>query len=792
LASDIQRHLANEPVVARPPSAGYRFQKAVRRHKLTFAASGAVALALALGIVASTWQAVRATRLRHVAEKAQASARGEARRADQNAATAARRAHEADEAREKEAHLRHEAQVQAYAADMSLVQQALALNNLSRAGDLLQRHRRKPGEPDLRGWEWRYLWQQCQSDPHFTLSKTEHGRLRSLAVSRDGKWLAVAGPDGPGVGKVTLWDLWTRKEIQPLSAGNGLVQVAFSPSEPLLAFSVDATDVATTVRSYSVRFWDGAARKRLALELPLDTQCGRLNFSADGQTLVTCTRGEVSLWRVRDGEKLFSYSAAHVNSEENGAAFAAAGDLSVAAYATKPDATIHVIDLATRQERWSKPAAEEEVLALAISPDGRILASGAGYAESAIRLWDVATGNELRQLEGHHSFVMALVFWPDGKTLASASGDQTIRLWDVSDVTHPRVLNVLRGHRDEVWGLALLPGNETLVSYGKDGSVLLWEIALQKRQPTEVQLPEKFAAWRFGQDGKSVLTLGQQRQVAQWSGEDFLSKEPSIEIGMSLVRSKSNWGHWPALFSQDGRWLAVGSTNGLLEVWDLLNRRLFRHFNHATEEAFPWAFLADGKRLVASQPNDFLHEWDLTTGEEISSWPGAGNMTSLAFSPDEQWCLMFSPGVLREMATGHETSLGNPTTVWAAFSATFSLDGKIIAAAGSDGSGLLWDMATRRELKPVGGLLNGLQSVTFSPDGKRLATGSAGREAIKLWNVETLEELLTLPCNGSMFGSTAFSPDGNILGSMNYQGVLHLWRAPSWEEIKQAEAAGAH
>src|ERR1017187_908767 len=62
LAMDLQRHLHDEPVVARPPGAGARLRKMARRHKLAFAAATAVALALSLGIVGSTWQAVRARR----------------------------------------------------------------------------------------------------------------------------------------------------------------------------------------------------------------------------------------------------------------------------------------------------------------------------------------------------------------------------------------------------------------------------------------------------------------------------------------------------------------------------------------------------------------------------------------------------------------------------------------------------------------------------------------------------------------------------------------------------------
>src|SRR5215831_11930008 len=62
LASDVQRHLNNEPVHARPPGKFYEFQKTVRRHKFGFAAAAAIILVLAAGAIVSTWQAVRATR----------------------------------------------------------------------------------------------------------------------------------------------------------------------------------------------------------------------------------------------------------------------------------------------------------------------------------------------------------------------------------------------------------------------------------------------------------------------------------------------------------------------------------------------------------------------------------------------------------------------------------------------------------------------------------------------------------------------------------------------------------
>jgi len=62
---------------------------------------------------------------------------------------------------------------------------------------------------------------------------------------------------------------------------------------------------------------------------------------------------------------------------------------------------------------------------------------------------------------------------------------------------------------------------------------------------------------------------------------------------------------------------------------------------------------------------------------------------------------------------------------------------------------------------------------------------------VKLWDIQSLQELVTLRGEGSSFSQTRFSPDGNLLGTMNYRGLLHVWCAPSWGEIEAAEQADA-
>src|SRR5207244_1410844 len=108
------------------------------------------------------------TRLRQIAELAEASEAAERRKAD------------AEKLRAERGEL--EARQREYASDMNLAQTALDVNNLGRARDLLARHRPRDGQSDLRGWEWRLLWKQCQSDELRVLVR-QPDRITALALS---------------------------------------------------------------------------------------------------------------------------------------------------------------------------------------------------------------------------------------------------------------------------------------------------------------------------------------------------------------------------------------------------------------------------------------------------------------------------------------------------------------------------------------------------------------------------------------------------------------------------------
>ena len=110
----------------------------------------------------------------------------------------------------------------------------------------------------------------------------------------------------------------------------------------------------------------------------------------------------------------------------------------------------------------------------------------------------------------------------------------------------------------------------------------------------------------------------------------------------------------------------------------------------------------------------------------------------------------------------------------------------MVAVPSGEGFTVLFDARTGAEVGMFDGSLLGNHSAAFSPDSQRLAIGSDGMEAVTVWDTNLAQELLSLEGQGSGFRRTAFSPDGRLLGSQGEKG-LHLWRAPTWEEIAAIE-----
>jgi WD40 repeat protein len=437
------------------------------------------------------------------------------------------------------------------------------------------------------------------------------------------------------------------------------------------------------------------------------------------------------------------------------------------------------------KELWSAVASKQFITALAFSPDGKTLASAAGVGESDIRLWDVATGKEIGRLEGHSRWVGSLLFWPDGKKLASCSADQTIRIWDLDS---RQCLDVLHGHRLEVWRLALLPDNRTLVSGSKDGAVCVWGTSVTHPRKPRIAIPDEVMDWCFSPDSQSVLTLNPQGQVKRWTGVDFQQSELLLAIATNVVLNRYDRSY--SGFSGGGRFLALGANDGTVSVWDLSRRVLRCQFKPADGRSDPFKFLDQGSRLIVWHAADNrFYEWDLEANREIQTWPAPVRFQGLGVSSDERLAVAvgFEGEVLcRDLQNHSSTNL--PLDALEGWTADFSADGTALVISSALGYARVWRTATWREEATLRGFLNAVDQAVFSPGNQRLVTsGSHPDDEVKLWSGDTRQELLTLEGAGHEANLTTVSPDSNIIGAMSGDGILSLWRAPSWAEINAAE-----
>ena len=762
-----------------------------RRMRLT----RAIAAGLLVGLAGVSWIAWRAVR----AEKQQARLRASAEFHEQKS------------------------QRLAYASDLNALQGALDRDNLGRARVLLDRQRPAAGATDLRGWEWRYLWQFCQSGAQKILKAPTPQEVSAISISADGTWAAVGTAEK---GQLSLHHLKTGEKLElPTPAGDLCIAV-FSPTEPLLAFggrplgwgTTTGPAMATEVRA--VQIWD-LQQRRVIRSLPITGACAGLAFSADGRTLVIGdaaenNQGEISRWRVVDGAKLSTIPAL-ISPGTFSQVFAVTPDASTVAFTPAQSATgtqseIRVVDLTSGQLKWQQTIRENRILCLAFSPDGQRLASGVGTADSKIYLWETASGREIGRLEGQRGWTGGVQFLADGKHLLSASADQVIRLWDLETRT---IVRAFRGHQTEVRTFALAPDQQSFVSGCKDGSAYLWNLNEDRAAATHGKISSgpsaenKYNAWTFSADSRALVTLANDGRLTRWEGRNFDQPTPLLPLDLGRKGPDdlgySWWVFDNSVFDGARPRLALVTPAGQVQVWDWSLRQRVREWpaNADQGQASVSRFSADGQTLVLStfHPTTRAYhyrEWAIATGQEIRAiaLPPAkpGSQRFLAHAPGANELLIVSTEDNESMRYDFAAARFIPTTslhLQQSNRPQFSVDGRYLFAPSAMGEVRVFDATTLQETAKLRGFMFGAHSVGFAPDGQRLVTGSTAQESITIWDQGNYERLLTFPTTDSGLNSTGFSPDGNVLVGRSGAGNVFFWRAPTFEEIAQAEVASA-
>jgi uncharacterized delta-60 repeat protein len=618
-----------------------------------------------------------------------------------------------------------------YASHMNLAQQAWEKTDIARVMELLEGQLPKPGQADLRSFEWYYLWQLCHSEL-FTLQHTDP--VQSIAFSPDGKILAVGtGTESKlqpqffaNTGMVKLWDINTRQEMATFE---GHMSNVFS-----IAFSPDGKTLATGSSDRTVKLWDIPTGQELATLTGHAGAVFFVSFSPDGKTLATGS------W----------------------------------------DNTVKLWDVAKRQEVGTLEEHTGRVFSVSFSPDGKTLATSSD--DTTIKLWDVDRKREVATLMGHTRPVSSVSFSPDGKTLATGSWDKTVKLWDVA---RQREVATFKGNASLV---AFSPDGKTLVTGFLGSSVKLLDVAGQREVATFKGHMEPIVSVTFSPDSKLLATGSSDKTVKIWNialEQEWTTLKGSVDNITSMLKGRT--GDITSIsFSPDGKTLATGSWNStLLKLWDVTKNRELIALKGHTSNVLSIAFSPDGKTLASGSEDKTIKLWNVDRGEEIITLNGhTDTVWSIAFSPDGKTLATGgwdSTVKLWAIATGREliTLNGHTDKVW---SVAFSPDGKILATGGGDKMVRLWNTTTWQEIIVLNGYKAPVVSMVFSPDSKILVAASDDN-IVKIWDVTSRQELITLKGYKTSVVSITFSPDGKRLITGSYDGTVRLWDTATWQEV---------
>jgi WD40 repeat protein/serine/threonine protein kinase len=794
LARDLLHYLADEPVEACPPTTGYRLRKFARKNRKLLVTAGTFAAVLLLGVAASAWQAVRATQAEAAALTNEQQANANAAQAQGNEAEAKKERDEAQRQRDEVRKQRDEVKAlneklestlkelrstqgelrrTLYAAHMNLAQHAWDAGGVEQVRELLDRHRPKMGETDLRNFEWHYLNRLCRAEVLNLMNDQEDRfyQFTTMALSPDGKRLATASdvsdaqrPRFVVAGAVKVWDVQTGKILLTLKGhAYPITHLAFSPDGQRLA-GADGGDV---------KVWDAQTGKDL---LSIKGGGGNVVFSSDGTRLATTSGGgvdqksgiprvkRVKVWDAQSGEELLTIESAF-----NCVAFSPDGKILATA---TDDNTVKLWDAKTGKELRALKGHTATVWKVAFSPDGKRLAS-AGWLwlpfgkSMAVKVWDTQTGKELLSIP---DCGYSVAFSPDSKHLACGAweGSNTVQ---VRDAQSGLELFTLKGDTRRAHSLAFSADGKRLAAAGY-GAVRVWDIQIAN---SPLILQEGKPPFAFSPDGKRLASAGGTGgEVKVW---DALTGQEQLTLKVRKARVTN------LAFHPDGKRLATSgqddafSGQGGVRVCDAQTGKELLALKGAATHV---VFSPDGKRLASACINTTVKVWDAQTGNELHILrPTGGGMWGFAaFSPDGKRLAYASAGRITvwDVETGRELLTFDNHR---GYDVVFSPDGKRLASACFDKTVKVWDAQTGKRALTLKGHTGAVRGVAFSPDGQRLASASEDN-TVKVWDAETGQELLSLKGGGSdvAFNSdVAFSPDGNRLAAGSANGTVMIWDA---------------
>lgn len=532
----------------------------------------------------------------------------------------------------------------------------------------------------------------------------------AVSVSSDGD--TVAGASGLEDCRIHLYSLDTRKRVGELRA-KGMEGVKY------LAFSADGKLLACAGQAGETFVWD-MARQKVMSKVPSGRSQG-IGFTPDSSILVVSDQDrQVHLYDVGTGKRsrTIKYDSAIESMDVSPDGRLVACLL----LGRKAERRNVVLSSVSEGKCVRALSCGSDLYHVRFTPDSKVLVADGNF-------WDCATGRLIRRLDGCGVSVPA--FSRDGKILASG-----LELWDVATGT---ILHRFAAHEYDVGAIGFLPDGRLLTAGPIDKTFRLWDGAsgqqLQKIEPEDGP-----PARAFSPDGKR-LAGGYSTQLIRFFDGTTGKEYARVTQGEDKKRTIEQMA-----FSPDGRMLAL-ATQGILSsptekgvaitLVDAINGKTVRTLQGHENSVRCVAFHPAGKSLASGSSDKTIRIWDIESGRELKRLEGhEAPVTTVAVSPDAKRVASGSMDDsirLWDLATGKEMgqlSGAEPACI------AFSPDSRILAWTNSSNDSTIHfvDVASRKEIHQIKGHRGTVKCLSFSADGKLLASGSEDTTGL-VWDI---------------------------------------------------------
>lgn len=403
-----------------------------------------------------------------------------------------------------------------------------------------------------------------------------------------------------------------------------------------------------------------------------------------------------------------------------------------------------------------------QLSAVAISPDGRLLATGGD--NGTLVVFDAHSGKLIHRLEGHTKYVNALLFHPQGKWLASAGDDKRIIFWSLSTYKKQTEWEA----PEKVYALAITPDGNFIASGGPDKNITFWETTTGTLQRTLTGHQDSIAegGLAFSSNGELLASASYDDTARLWN----VATGETLHVLTGHTKDVEN-----VTFSPDGKLLATSSDDTSVRLWDVTTGQTLRMLNGHQNRVYGLRFVTNGRYLVSASYDSTLRVWDTQSGVTLRVLQGhQGRVVGLA-NQDGQVFSASGDGTVRrwDISLPHQYMVELNSLV--PNSVAIAPDGHSVAVGFLDGSlrlfslpspQLIWEKKTAHS--------DNIERLAISADGAWLASASADN-LVKLWQVETGELQQTFTGHTDKVTAVAFSPDNHILASASEDGQIGLF-----------------